>query len=480
MAAKGHVPKTRLDILAKDEVTRMYEGALAVLETTGAVLEHKEALEILHGAGCRVERKANRVWFPGHIVEECLRKCPDTVVMKGRNPEHDLRLADPYVYFANYPSSGLADLDTGDPINGTTRDLADCVRVLDALDQVHLIIPPIVSLQDVPPALYYNTFAAVFLKNTGKPHFDGTTQGSVKFSMKMWQATGVRPVVAANVADPLAMPEDQVDGLITCVRAGYPIQAGAGPVGGATGPVTLAGSLVLHFAECMISIVLAQLVKPGAEVITAFYAHPMEVRYGTPCAGSIERALMAAASCQFWRELNIPSIIGGASSDSVLPDYQCAMEKMMSAVVQAMAGGGNVFGFIGSVHDELMFSPEVAIIDNEAAHMIARILEGVQVTEETLAVDLINAVGPLPGEYMSSAHTREWMRKELFLPSLANKLTPAAWAKAGRKSILEKAREKKREILASHQVTPLPHDQEQAIDEILEEARRHYEQIGML
>ena len=127
-----------------------------------------------------------------------------------------------------------------------------------------------------------------------------------------------------------------------------------------------------------------------------------------------------------------------------------------------------------------MFSPDVALMDNEAAHMIARVLEGVNVTDETLAVDLINKAGPLPGEFLSSAHTREWMRRELFVPSLANKLTPAAWAKAGRKSMLEKAREKKMEILATHEVTPLPEDQQQAIDEALREARRHYEQIGMI
>jgi trimethylamine--corrinoid protein Co-methyltransferase len=480
MAAKGHIPRRRIEVLTEDDVQRMYAGALTVLEKTGAVIEHEGALEILHGAGCRVDRKARRVRFPAHLVEDRLGKCPDTVVLKGRNPQHDLEIRDPLVYFANYPSAGLADLDSGDPIAGTTQDLAQVLKVLDALDEVHLLLPPVVCMQDVPPVLYYNTFCAMFLKNSGKPHFDGTTHGSVRFSMKMWEVAGVRPVVAANTADPLVMPEDQVEGLLLCAEAGYPLQAGAGPVGGATAPVTLAGSLVMHFAECMIPIVLAQTVKPGTEVVTAMYAHPMEVRRGTPCAGSVERALLSAATCQFWHGLKIPCILAGASSDSVLPDYQCATEKMMSAVVQAMAGGGNVFSFIGSVNDETMFSPEVAIMDNEAAHMIARILEGVRVTEETLAVELINTVGPIPGEFLSTAHTREWIKQELFVPSLANKLTPAEWAKAGRKTMLDKAREKKDEILATHEVEPLTREQERAIDEILEEARSHYQQVGML
>jgi len=136
--------------------------------------------------------------------------------------------------------------------------------------------------------------------------------------------------------------------------------------------------------------------------------------------------------------------------------------------------------FIGSVYDELTFSPELAIIDNEAAHMVARFLEGIKVTEETLAVGVINEVGPVPGHYLSTPHTRKWVREELFVPSIIDRLAPAEWIKTGRKNAMQKAKERMEEILATHEASPLPEDQEKAIDEILKEARAYYEHRDML
>ena len=475
---RGHVVKNPIEIVSDQEVKRIYEGAIEVLETTGATIHHEQALEILDGAGCRVDPETQRARFPGYLVEQCLRKCPSRVTLKGRNPKYDIRVGDPYIGFTNHTSMSLADIDTGDQKAPTKQDFVDSVRVLDALDEVHFVHPPVFALQDVPPALYYNVLAALLIRNTEKPTWAGMLQGSEQFSIKMWQLTGSRPYVAVMVTDPLAMAEDQVDGLIRAAEAGFPIMPCPGPTLGATAPATLAGTLVMNCAESMIAMVLAQIVSPGTEVISVQYAYTMEVRLGTPCSGAIERALLGAAASQFWRALGIPCMVA-ASSDSLLPDYQCAMEKLMSITLNALAGS-NLLLFMGSVHDELMFSPEVAIIDNEAAHMLVRILEGINVTEGTLAIDVIDEVGPVPGHFLGQAHTREWIREELFIPSIVDRLTPPAWVKAGRKSVIQKATERKEEILATHKVAALPEDQEKAIDEILEEAKTYYEQKGML
>ncbi len=478
MAVGGHFVNQPIEILTRQEVKRIYEGAIEVLETTGATIEHGGALEILDGAGCSVDHKTKRVRFPSYLIEECLRKCPGSFSVRGRNPAYDIRLGDPRVYFTNRTAMSLADVDTGDQRVQTRQDFMDAVRVLDALDEVQFVFPPCFELRDVPPALYYNTLAALLLRSTEKPTWAGMLQGSEIFSMKMWQVTGSRPLVHVMVTDPLAMAEDQVDGLIRSAEAGFPILVLPGPSIGATAPATLAGTLVLTCAENMIGIVLAQIAKPGIGVMVGQYDHPMDMRLGTICSGGVERILTSVASSHFWRELGIPHKTA-ASSDSKLPDYQCAMEKVMSATVHALAGS-NLVMFIGSVYDELTFSPELAIIDNEAAHMVARFLEGIKVTEETLAVGVINEVGPVPGHYLSTPHTRKWVREELFVPSIIDRLAPAEWIKTGRKNAMQKAKERMEEILATHEASPLPEDQEKAIDEILKEARAYYEHRDML
>jgi trimethylamine--corrinoid protein Co-methyltransferase len=134
----------------------------------------------------------------------------------------------------------------------------------------------------------------------------------------------------------------------------------------------------------------------------------------------------------------------------------------------------------GAIHGELTHHPVQAIIDDDLVGMIGRFLEGVEVSDETIALDLITEVGPIPGEYLSKEHTRKWWRKEQFIPQVADTLTYPEWVKKGKKSCVGYAKEKMEEILASHKPTPLAASQEKDIERILEDARKFYKEKGML
>ena len=113
--------------------------------------------------------------------------------------------------------------------------------------------------------------------------------------------------------------------------------------------------------------------------------------------------------------------------------------------------------------------------------MIGRFLEGVEVDDETLAIDLINEVGPIPGHYLNKAHTRKWWKKEQFMPKAADRLTYPEWLKAGKKDCISYAKERMDEMLAKHEADPpLTPDQEERIEGILKEAREYYRKRGLI
>jgi len=134
--------------------------------------------------------------------------------------------------------------------------------------------------------------------------------------------------------------------------------------------------------------------------------------------------------------------------------------------LNAQAGVNWIVGG-GGIDDEVCFSIEQLVIDNEMYSMIARFLEGITVDEETLAADLIKKIGPIPSTYLREPHTRKWFRKEHFLTTLNYRLPYERWVRDGSKDVATRAKERAKEILRTHEVPPLPEDAEREISRIL-------------
>jgi trimethylamine--corrinoid protein Co-methyltransferase len=158
-----------------------------------------------------------------------------------------------------------------------------------------------------------------------------------------------------------------------------------------------------------------------------------------------------------------------------MPDYQSSYEKAFRILVAGLSGA-NTLLYHGSVHGELTHHPIQAILDDDSAGMVGRFMEGITVNDETLAVDLIHEVGPIPGHFLDKAHTRKWWKVEQFLPKAADRLTYPEWMSTGKKTCLDYARERMDEILANHKPTPLTSNQEEEVERVLEEARKHYKE----
>jgi len=183
---------------------------------------------------------------------------------------------------------------------------------------------------------------------------------------------------------------------------------------------------------------------------------------------------------QLLRKYQIPSCTSaGFTSLSKKIDYQCGYEKAMGTLISALSGG-HLHIFQGGSTAELMYNPVLSILDDDIAGWIGTFLQGVNVNDETLAIDLINQIGPIPGHFLGTAHTREWWQKENFFPKVADQEAYPVWVKSGKRDALDLAKDRMQEILATHTPKPLTSDQEQAIEDILQEARSYYRERGMI
>jgi trimethylamine--corrinoid protein Co-methyltransferase len=213
---------------------------------------------------------------------------------------------------------------------------------------------------------------------------------------------------------------------------------------GATAPATLAGLLVQQNAEVLSGIMVSELANPGAPVMYGTVSAAMDMRTGSAALGGPEVALINIASGQLGRYYNLPRRGTGGNSDSKLVDAQAALETSTNMLVAALAGMNFIYDACGSLEGSLTISYEKLVLDDEIAGMVTRILDGIDVNDQTLAVDDICRVGP-SASFLASPLTLASFKKEIFIPSLLDRRSRDSWSREGSKDIARAARERLRD-----------------------------------
>jgi trimethylamine---corrinoid protein Co-methyltransferase len=475
VSLNGFQCKNPIEFLTREQVARIHEATLEILAETGMTVAHAPARDLLAAAGCAVDSSSERVRFPPHLVESAIRQCPDAFPLRARNPERSLNLGGETVYFASFPGFTFIDLDSGERRAATVDDLASLVRLCDALPLVHTLCQPVAHLADRPPQVEIEWVHATELRNTDKTIMGTAFGGSSKWLVRMVEAAGQQTLGGICVASPLTLPVDQAQGILDYALSGNPLLILSGPSKGATGPATMAGTVLLQNAEILAGAVLAQVARPGIGVMYMGYATPMDMRFGTMASGAVEVGIMAVAAAQLARFYGMPSGVFFPMTDAKVPDAQAAYEKHMQTLLCAQAGINYIMP-LGGLDNEGAHSPAQMIIDHDVCEMIGRVLQGIKVDEETLAADLIKQVGPIPGNYLRLDHTRRHWRDEYLFPRAAVRETYDDWVNGGRKGAVERAAEAARRLMATHAVNPLPAEADREIAEILAAAER--EKLG--
>jgi trimethylamine--corrinoid protein Co-methyltransferase len=251
-----------------------------------------------------------------------------------------------------------------------------------------------------------------------------------------------------SVHSPLSSAQMQLEGLWILAEAGQPALMSPEAIAGMTAPVTLAGLLVQHNAEVLSHILMAQAVNPGAPVMYGSVSTIAEMRKGGVALGAVETGMLSAASAQLAHFYGIPCRCVAGATEAKDIDLQCGIEREQS-IIQAALAGVNLITCAGTLESTCAGANELTVIDNEIISMAERIVRGIEVNPETLALDLIRKVGP-DGNYIAERHTHRHFRKEHFIPKLAERNKRDSWEACGRPDMRTAARKEAKRILAAH------------------------------
>lgn len=471
-----------LEVLTPEEIESIHRGALYTLEKTGMRVEHERVLNLLEQNGCSVDYDANRVRIPPAVVEECIRKCPSTFMLRARDRDLDLMVGGDTVYFMQGMGMRYVDMETWETRPATAIEHREAMIVADALENVHLAEgwEIYTDREGIPPVMAMLENLASAIRYSSKTQVAGNIKDSEIFAIKMAKAVGTDLLPEIDTGSPLTIYEDAIEAAWRYIEADIPITPAQSSTMGSEGPATFAGAVTLATALLLGWVVITQMIKSGAPMAYHHGIGPMDMRRGSIIMGTAGEALATVMMNQMLRRYGIPSwCTAGFASNSKKFDYQTGYEKAMPTLISCLSGGHLIL-FQGGSSVELLYHPVLSILDDDIAGWIGRFLEGVTVNDVTLAIDLINQVGPIPGHYLGTAHTREWWQKEQYLPKAADLEAYPVWIKSGKKDAVALASEKMDQILATHEPLPLTPKQEQAVVEILKEARDYYRDRGLI
>jgi trimethylamine--corrinoid protein Co-methyltransferase len=451
-------------ILPRQGLDAIHRASIAILEKTGITVKHTAGLQLLEDAGASVDWDSSRARLPESLVDRCLKTVPSKLLLGSRIGSKDLTVAHGLLPVTrNGGGSDLTlDLDTDQLRPLTGADLRDYIRLMDGLEHIDFIAP--VYARDYPERNRDVLVLQTMFENTDKHvHMRAYSKKSLEILLEMAVTVAgsvenlkQRPVLSLLEApvSPLTFLDITVDALFLCGEYGIPLELCCMPIAGGTGPITLAGSVTLANAECLACTVISQLANPGAPLEFAPRCMIMDMKTTVGLTGSIEGAMMAAAGAQLARDLyNVPVSLHGPWTDSVLPDEQSNLERTNFAFLAGLAGT-NVFSGAGMLEQGKTFSHLQLAMDDEIHAMVKLVLSGMDTDPEHTAFEAIDRVGP-GGNYLIDDLTLKYFKTERYFPKILLRETRSTWEAKGAKSFRERARQRVKHILATHEPVPL-------------------------
>ncbi len=457
-------PRLKLDILGPENISRLHSATLAIIERTGVRFPSERALHIWEAHGASVDWDTMVVRAPGHLIDEALKKAPPVYTLAARSPEQDLPLDGNHVFCATDGCGvEVLDLHSGEKRRSCLQDVIDIARVADYAEEIgfHWVA---VSAQDRPPETRGLHELGAIWENSSKhvqtESIYSAEEARAAVEMAALVAGGrdalrQRPVLSIMqcTAPPLGQDGGSVDAALVAAEAGLPVGFMTMASCLTTGPATLAGTLAVGNAEVISATALIQLAFPGAPVFYAAAQTASDLRSGAYTGGGPEDFLFGAATNLLSDYYNIPLSMGSFATGAKQPNWQAGVENSLSTLMACIVMSDMLLG-AGLLHGSRIWSYEQMLMDCEIFDLVRKMMEGIVVDDETLALDVIDAVGP-GGNFLKQKHTRQHMR-ELWVPQFMDRRSYEAWDEQG-DGAPEWARAKAQQILATHLPEPLDH-----------------------
>lgn len=473
----------QLKVLSDEQIYDVHQAALQILWNTGVLVKSAVARRLLTEAGAAVDEERMVCRIPPYVVEEALRRAPSSFTVYARNPENDVSVSTGALHIE--PMIGRLncyDYESGQTRRTTLEDVAHLIKLADALPTYHLLhsgaIMP--QIEGVPIRATHVYGYLESIRNCSKV-VKATSREQIlaEDCLRMVavvaggeQALRRRPFTFTtdNPVAPLHHDRDQTEGVLEFCKFGLPIDVTSEPQAGATSPVTMAGLLAQQTADNISGITIIQLANPGNPVWYGTCGSIMDMRVGRIAIGAVEMGLINVASAQIAHFYDIPCRGTAAATDSKLLDFQAGYEKTLVLTMAALGGVNKIF-YPGTMEGALTVSKESLVMDDEILGAIYRAMEGVEVNAATLALNVIDQVGP-GGHFLGQRHTMEFIEREQFIPRLADRRTREKWVEAGSQDMADVAHRRVEEILSEHEVDPLEPAVEAELERIVEEVER--------
>jgi trimethylamine---corrinoid protein Co-methyltransferase len=465
-----------IKLLNDEMINRVLDEAFQLLMKTGIKVQSANARKLLLEAHVQVDEVNEIAYIPEKTIREALLDAPEEFTLYTQEGLPAVSYSGDVVQFDPGSSAvHMLDSETLEHRPSTTADLIKLVKIAEMLPHYEAQSTAVVC-SEIPKEIGDLFRLYVVLKYSSKPIITGAfssktlhhmidmlaimSAGPDKFKQKPRAVFDVCP------SPPLIWSEFGCQNLIELARAGVPAQIVSMPLAGAAAPVTILGSVVQHAAECLSGITIHQLAQPGAPIGWGGAPAIFDMRQGTTPMGAIETAMIDVCYAQIGKSLNLPTHTYLGASDAKIVDYQAGLESGISAMIGALAGINMISG-AGMLDFLACQSVEKLVVDAEGIAMAKRLLKGVQVHTDPLALNMFEGIN-FKGDFLKQKYTRDLFALEQYLPSaLIDRSSIRGWQLEGSEDTFTRAKKRVGQLLAEYQTPSLPTEMLQELDNLV-------------
>lgn len=465
------------EYLTEEQMKEIHSASLNLLEDMGTVIHHGGALELLKKAGAYVA-EGNRVYIPGGLVEWAIKSAPSRITVYDRNGNPAMLLEGRNSYYGTGSDCpNIVDTFSGERRKFTYKDVENAVKIVDYLPNIDFTMS-MGLISDCRKELSYHHEYALMLRNTVKPQVITASDRDCLNDIADIAAAAVggretlsrKPIFVLydEPTSPMVHSEEAIDKLLFMAENSLPTNYAPGMMAGATGPITVAGAITQATAETLAGLVIHQLKKPGAPFVFGAGVSPIDMSSMQPTYSAPEAMLGQSGLCEIGRRLyDLPTWGFGGCSASKLADEQ-AVNEAGSYILMAGLSGTNIIHDVGYLEFGLTYSFDLLVMCDEIIGQVRRLMEGIKVDREHIALDAIKRVGA-GGHYLGDEHTFNHFR-ENWRPDITDRRTYEAWVENGAATMGQRAKAKVRHVLENHIPEALPDAVNQEIDRIIKSA----------
>jgi len=454
----------KLSILSDELVNQVIAEGFELLMDPGVQVHNEEALKLLAGAGADVDMETRMARIPETIVRQTLETAPSEFYLYNLDGQPVVHYGGDSVQFdPGSTAITILDSETQEQRPPLTADFVKFVKLVETLPQLDAQSTAMVCA-DVTEEIgdLYRLYLA--LNYMRKPIVTGAFRKDTWWTMKdllVAVAGGeaelsAKPIAVFDVcpSPPLLWSDLTCQNMIDCARYSIPSELVSMPLAGATAPVTLAGAVVQHAAECLSGVTICQLAKEGAPIVWGGSPAAFDMREGTPPMGAIGTWMIDCAYTQVGKALGLPTHAYLGMSDAKIVDAQCGLESAGGTIMAALAGVNMVSG-AGMLDFESCQSCEKLVIDAEIIGMAKRLIAGIEARDEPIALTLVRKLGHR-ADYLAQTHTLKWFKKEQYIPSaVIDRSSLDGWKRKGARTTLERAADRVNQLLATYEPSPI-------------------------